>query len=80
GSSAMGNQLTKDKVLEINALEPLLYEVPEVPETLDIEVVDEENILPESKGLNTKPKKESNQVNPKEAPNKNDEEGQTTLF
>ncbi|WP_297691505.1 DNA gyrase/topoisomerase IV subunit A [uncultured Eudoraea sp.] len=81
GSSAMGNQLTKDKVLEINALEPLPYEVPEVPETLDIEVVDEENILPESKGLNVKPKKKgSNKVNPKDNPNKNDEEGQTTLF
>jgi len=80
GSSAMGNQLTKDKVLEINTLEPLPYQVPEVPETLDIEVIDEENILPESKGLNAKPKKESNQVNPKDAPNKNDEEGQTTLF
>jgi len=80
GSSAMGNQLTREKVLEINALEPLAYEVPEVPEALDIEVVDEENILPESKGLIAKPKKESNKVNPKDIPNKNDDEGQTKLF
>jgi topoisomerase-4 subunit A len=79
-SSAMGNQLTKEKVLEINTLDPLHYELPEVPEALDIEVVDEENILPETKGLNKKSKKEDNQINPKDNPNEGDEEGQITLF
>ncbi len=79
-SSAMGNQLTREKVLEINALDPLPYEVPEVPEALDIEVVDEENILPETKGLNKKSKKEENQINPEDNPNEGDEEGQITLF
>ena len=79
-SSAMGNQLTKEKVLEMNILDPLPYEVPEVPEALDIEVVDEENILPETKGLNKKSKKEENQINPKDNPNEGDEEGQITLF
>ena len=46
GISAMGNQLTRDKVLEINALEPLPYEEPAPKDTRDIEVVDEEDIDP----------------------------------
>ncbi|RNC90124.1 MAG: DNA gyrase/topoisomerase IV subunit A [Allomuricauda sp.] len=44
GISAMGNQLTKEKVLEINELDPLPYEKPEPKKAEDIEVVDEENI------------------------------------
>jgi topoisomerase-4 subunit A len=80
GSSAMGNQLTKDKVLEINALDPLPYEVPEVHDTLDIEVVDEENIIPEKKDSPAKSKKENNQVNSKDNPGKEDGDGQTKLF
>ena len=46
GISAMGNQLTRDKVLEINALEPLPYEEPAPKDTRDIEVIDEEDIDP----------------------------------
>ena len=44
GITAMGNQLTKEKVLEINPLEPLPYEPPEPPKTEEIEVIDEENV------------------------------------
>ncbi len=44
GINAMGNQLTREKVLEINALEPLPYEEPEKKQARDIEVVDEEDI------------------------------------
>ena len=44
GISAMGNQLTKEKVLEINRLEPLPYEEPESKLPEEIEVVDEENV------------------------------------
>ncbi|AYN67999.1 DNA gyrase/topoisomerase IV subunit A [Euzebyella marina] len=44
GINAMGNQLTKEKVLEINSLDPLPYEEPEPPKTEEIEVVDEENV------------------------------------
>jgi topoisomerase-4 subunit A len=80
GSSAMGNQLTKDKVLEINALDPLPYEVPEDHDTLDIEVVDEENIIPEKKDSPSKSKKENNQANSKDNPGKKDGDGQTKLF
>jgi topoisomerase-4 subunit A len=80
GSSAMGNQLTREKVLEINALAPLPYEVPEAPETLDIEVVDEENIVPDTEDINKNSKKENNQINPKGKSSEGDEEGQITLF
>ena len=76
----MGNQLTKEKVLEINALEPLPYQIPEVHDTLDIEVVDEENIVPETKGISKKPKQKNNQANTKDSLSKEDDEGQTKLF
>ena len=49
GITAMGNQLTKDKVLEINALSPLPYEKPEEKKTEDLDVVDEEEISDEHK-------------------------------
>src|SRR5690554_3862409 len=39
GIGAMGNQLTKDKVLEINSKEPLPYDAPEPIEPKDIDVV-----------------------------------------
>ncbi|MGS0528282.1 DNA gyrase/topoisomerase IV subunit A [Zobellia nedashkovskayae] len=42
GIGAMGNQLTKDKVLEINMLEPLPHEEPEPQKTEGIEEVDDE--------------------------------------
>jgi topoisomerase-4 subunit A len=80
GSSAMGNQLTKEKILEINALDPLPYEVPEVHDTLDIEVVDEENIVPETRESNTKLKQDNSQVNAKDSLSKEDDDGQTKLF
>ena len=44
GITAMGNQLTKEKVLEINRLEPLPYEEPEAKKPEEIEVVDEVNV------------------------------------
>jgi topoisomerase-4 subunit A len=44
GVAAMGNQLTKDKVLEINELEPLSHEKKLPIKTEDIEVIDEKTI------------------------------------
>lgn len=67
GISALGNQLTKDKVNQINLLEPLPYEAPEEVHADDIEVVDETNVS------KTAP------INNTEAED-NDDEGQTTLF
>ncbi len=72
GITAMGNQLTKEKVLEINALQPLPYEAPEKHEAKDIEVVDEENVTPASKTSNT-PKADDDDKD-------DDKEGQTKLF
>ena len=46
GITAMGNRLTKDKVLEINALDPLPYEEPVPVQPEELEVVDEEDVSP----------------------------------
>jgi topoisomerase-4 subunit A len=73
GITAMGNQLTKEKVLEINALEPLPYDEPEQHQAVDIEVVDEENVEPAKERKNPKPDSK-----PKE--DDDDDEGQITLF
>ncbi len=48
GIKALGNKLTSEKVKGINALEPLPFEEPEEHEPKDIEVVDEENVVPEN--------------------------------
>ncbi|KQC29188.1 DNA gyrase/topoisomerase IV subunit A [Flagellimonas eckloniae] len=44
GIKAIGNQLTSEKVKNINALEPLPFEEPKEPIPEEIEVVDEESI------------------------------------
>lgn len=82
GITAMGNQLTKDKVLEINALPPLPYEKVEVNNPMDMEVVDEENVMvdPPKKG---KPKSGPAPKKADKSPEKKggtDKEGQITLF
>ena len=68
GISAMGNQLTKDKVLEINALEPLAYEPPEPVPAEQMEVVDEQDVSSSDKDQE-----------PTDAA-ADDKDGQTTLF
>lgn len=85
GISAMGNQLTKDKVLEINAIESLPYEKPEPKAANDIEVVDEENVMTQE--LSVEPEEESSKTLKNESSTKKDDdapqgngEGQTTLF
>ncbi|MDO1500673.1 DNA gyrase/topoisomerase IV subunit A [Winogradskyella maritima] len=52
GISALGNQLTKDKINQISLLESLPYEAPEDVPAQEIEVVDEETI---SKPVTTVP-------------------------
>ncbi|MCF6308757.1 MAG: DNA gyrase/topoisomerase IV subunit A [Flavobacteriaceae bacterium] len=90
GISALGNQLTKEKVLEINAMKPLFYELPEEVPTEKIEVVDEEDVS--SKEISnevTKNKTETTETTKEEDPKKDgesptdpeiDDEGQTLLF
>ncbi|MGB5646424.1 MAG: DNA gyrase/topoisomerase IV subunit A, partial [Muriicola sp.] len=73
GITAMGNQLTKEKVLEINAMPPLPYEEPEKHEPNDIEVVDEEDVIPT-------PKKDGAAKSPDKTDEEDGSEGQITLF
>lgn len=49
GIKALGNQLTSDKIKQVNLLEPLPYEEPEEPTSEEIEVVEEEVISSEEK-------------------------------
>ena len=67
GITAMGNQLTRERVNQINLLEPLPYEAPETVPANEIEVVDEETISE---------KKEETEEND----NSLDSSGQATLF
>ena len=46
GITAMGNQLTKEKVLEINALDPLPYESVAPQEPKEMEVEDHKEVMP----------------------------------
>ena len=87
GISAMGNQLTKDKVLEINAMEPLPYEKPTPIEIEDIEVIEEENIIiqefpiePISKEKLRKEKPKNSIKDKNMSKDDDDDESQTTLF
>ncbi len=79
GISAMGNQLTKDKVLEINALEPLPYEIPEPTTTEEIEVVDEEKVGDEPTAEKSEPTSNSPEDKKTDGENEGGEEP-LTLF
>ncbi|TYB76214.1 DNA gyrase/topoisomerase IV subunit A [Bizionia myxarmorum] len=48
GISALGNQLTKDKVKQIDMLDPLPYEAPEDIPAQDLDVVDETEVSAET--------------------------------
>ncbi|OEY71191.1 DNA gyrase/topoisomerase IV subunit A [Salegentibacter salarius] len=58
GIKALGNQLTTDKVKQINPLEPLPYEEEEETPAEDIEVIDDEAVSEEKNKLNIVGKKE----------------------
>lgn len=82
GIKALGNQLTSEKVKNINSLDPLPFEEPVKNDANEIEVIDEENIgtrkdhtagAPETGVAN----EESGKENKLE---REDGEGQTTLF
>ncbi|WP_276392421.1 DNA gyrase/topoisomerase IV subunit A [Eudoraea chungangensis] len=81
GITAMGNQLSKEKILEINTLESLPFSPPVVHEPKDIEVIDQEDVLANNEVVQN----ESNASAPPKLPSKkenngDDEPGQTTLF
>ena len=73
GIKALGNQLTSDKVKNINVMDSLPYEEPEEQEASEIEVVDEEDVS--SQTAKTSKKKPKNTEDPEA-----DDEGQITLF
>ncbi|MCB0383094.1 MAG: DNA gyrase/topoisomerase IV subunit A, partial [Psychroserpens sp.] len=72
GISALGNQLTKDKINQINLLEPLPHEEPEDKPATDIEVVDEV-VEPTETTNNDTSKKDDDDLDV-------DDKGQVTLF
>ncbi|MFD2917752.1 DNA gyrase/topoisomerase IV subunit A [Psychroserpens luteus] len=84
GISALGNQLTKDKINQVSLLEPLPYEAPEEVPAEEIEVVDEtvenssddddsEPISEEKPDTSSKDKKKDDDMDI-------DDKGQVTLF
>jgi topoisomerase-4 subunit A len=74
GIKAQGNQLTTDKVKQINLLDPLPYEAPEEVHADELEVVDEETI--DSEENNDMPKSKDASSGDSEK----DGQGQITLF
>lgn len=55
GINALGNQLTKEKVKQVNLLEPFPYEEPEEVEPEDIEVNEEEELNSAGENTNSDP-------------------------
>ncbi|MCO5723598.1 DNA gyrase/topoisomerase IV subunit A [Robiginitalea marina] len=76
GITAMGNQLTREKVLEINSLEPLPFEEPEKKDARDMEVVDQEDITVAGPGTQGSPEKGEEPPTGEAG----EENGQTRLF
>ncbi len=72
GINAQGNQLTKDKVNQINLLDPLPYEAPEEVHADELEVVDEKEISSDDESKQEKSNDDTN--------GEIDDEGQITLF
>lgn len=74
GIKALGNQLTADKVKQINLLEPLPYEAPEEIHADELEVIDEETI--DSEDIDKTPMAKDLNIDDSEI----DDKGQITLF
>lgn len=82
GIKALGNQLTSEKVKNINILDPLPYEEPIRNEPNEIEVVDEEDVMAQ-KISHTDTEKLNNPGSAADDPENfpdSDEEGQIKLF
>ena len=75
GITALGNQLTKEKVKQINLLDPLPYEAPKEVYADELEVVDEETVEIEDAS-----KADSNSTKSSDDDSDLDEKGQRTLF
>ncbi|NNC50072.1 MAG: DNA gyrase/topoisomerase IV subunit A [Flaviramulus sp.] len=75
GISALGNQLTKEKVKHINILDPLPYEAPKEIHADELEVVDEETIE-----IDDTTKEEPKNTKKSDDDSELDDKGQITLF
>lgn len=84
GISALGNQLTKDKLIEINPKEPLRYEPIKETPLEELEVIEEINVIvPDKKNQNTIASPEDSSGNLQKdnfVDPEIDDEGQTLLF
>ena len=84
GISALGNQLTKDKLIEINPKKPLRYEPIEETPLEELEVIEEINVIvPDKKNQNTIASPEDSSGNLQKdnfVDPEIDDEGQTLLF
>ncbi|ARV08611.1 DNA topoisomerase IV [Winogradskyella sp. PC-19] len=90
GISALGNQLTKDKINQINLLESLPFEAPEEVHADELEVVDEEQITADANetseaevkvNLDPKPKADTSKSKDETEENPDvDDSGQASLF
>ncbi|MDO5981137.1 DNA gyrase/topoisomerase IV subunit A [Flavivirga spongiicola] len=79
GINALGNQLTRDKVNQVNLLDPLPYEAPKEVHADDIEVIDETEVTAEiSEKAGDGNSNSDNKKSPKD--DDSDDEGQKTLF
>jgi topoisomerase-4 subunit A len=81
GIKAIGNQLSKDKIRDINLLDPLPYEEPEVEEVevVEEEVIDSSEKDPQPTDSNDESKPPASSKKKKGKGGKNDE-NQITLF
>ncbi len=73
GIAALGNQLTKEKINQVNLLEPIPYETPKETPADEIEVVGEQTVSNEKPPVGNQSSDDSYEV-------KADDEGQITLF
>ena len=85
GISALGNQLTKEKINQISLLEPLPYDAPEEVHADELEVVDEETVSIDDKTAENSTKREESIDESSESDKDNDDldtdvQGQVTLF
>jgi topoisomerase-4 subunit A len=85
GINALGNQLTKEKINQINLLDPLPFEAPEEVHADELEVVDEETVSVDLEDKKSEDRLEQPMNNPSDKKEDDDGldtggSGQVTLF
>ncbi|MCX7549718.1 DNA gyrase/topoisomerase IV subunit A [Xanthomarina sp. F2636L] len=80
GISALGNQLTKDKINQVSLLDSLPYEAPEEIPAEEIEVVDETNVSDKNQIKKSSEDSTPNNNDDEAESDSLDDKGQTKLF